>query len=901
MKRTNLLKITGDLGSLHALGFPARFTRLLLSFTLVFSLQLLTNCGHSYKFKFQNPNLPLEERVNDLISQMTLEEKISQMIDAAPAIPRLGIPEYNWWSEGLHGVAAAGIATVFPQAIGLGATYDTSLIYEVADVVSTEFRAKHNEFLRNNDHGRFKGLTVWSPNINIFRDPRWGRGQETYGEDPYLTSRIGVSFVKGLQGNDPNYFKVISTPKHYAVHSGPEPERHRFNAVTNKRDFLETYSAAFESLIREGGAYSIMGAYNSYMGDPCCASPFLLRDVLRNQWGFKGYVVSDCDAIADIWRNHKFVQTPEEAAAIAVKAGCDLNCGETYLSLKDAVKKGLITEKDIDVSLKRLFEARFKLGMFDPIEKVKYAQIPFSENDSPEHRKLALKAAHESIVLLKNGNNLLPLKKNLSTVAVIGPNADMPTTLYGNYNGISSHPVTPLEGIRNKLGSGVKVLYAQGCNVADDSPVLQNITSEMVSTDGVPGLKGEYFSNVKLEGSPIVTRTDTSFNFNWNGNSPAPGIKGTDFSVRWTGRLTVPLSGKYNLTITADDGYRLYIDNKLVFELWKDQAPTPTSTTLDMKAGQPHDIKIEYYQSKGGSAFAFQWGLKNDNSIKDAVNAASKADVVLFFGGISSRLEGEEMTVNYPGFFGGDRTSLDLPAIQEKLLKALKSTGKPIVVVLMSGSALAVNWEAANIPAIVQSWYPGEEGGNAIADVLFGDYNPAGRLPVTFYKSVSQLPPFEDYAMKGRTYKYFEGEPLYPFGYGMSYTTFAYDKLQVAPSTETGKPVTVQVEVTNKGNMEGDEVVQLYVSHKNASVTVPIRSLAGFRRVHLKPGESQTLSFVLSPKQLSIITDDGLRKVESGNFEVSAGGCQPISQKPSTTGFVTATFALEGQTKDIEN
>jgi beta-glucosidase len=871
-----------------------------ITLTVLVSLQILTNCRNHYQFAFQNPQRPVKVRVNDLISHMTLEEKIGQMIDAAPAIPRLGIPEYNWWSEGLHGVANAGIATVFPQAIGLGATFDTALVYDVADVVSTEFRAKHNEFIMNNDHGRFKGLTVWSPNINIFRDPRWGRGQETYGEDPYLTSRIGVSFVKGLQGNDLKYLKVISTPKHYAVHSGPEPERHRFNAITSRRDFLETYSPAFEALIREGGAWSIMGAYNRYMDDPCCASPFLLREELRGKWGFKGYVVSDCGAIDDIWQNHKVVKTAAEAAALAVKAGCDLNCGDTYLSLKDAVEKKLITEKEIDVSLKRLFEARFRLGMFDPDKMVKYAQIPISQNDTPEHRKLALKAAHESIVLLKNENNTLPVRKDIKTIVVIGPNANSEPVLYGNYNGVSSHAVTPLEGIRNKIGSSAKVIYIQGCNIADDSPAVRDFTGDMLSFNGQPGLQGEYFNNMKLEGKPVLTRIDKNPDFNWNGAPPAAGVNDIDFSVRWTGKLTVHSTGKYYIAVTADDGYRLFMDNKLVFELWKDQAPIKTGAIMDLKAGESHDIKIEYYQNKGGSSFALQWGLKEKDYLKKTVDAVSGADIVIFFGGISSDFEGEEMAVNSPGFLGGDRTSLDLPEIQEKVLKALKETGKTVILVLMSGSALSINWETANLPAIIQSWYPGEEGGNAIADVLFGDYNPSGRLPVTFYKSVSQLPPFEEYAMKGRTYKYFEGEPLYPFGFGLSFTSFAYSNLNVPQNTETDKPVAVSVDVQNTGKTEGDEVIQVYISHKNASVPVPIRSLVAFRRVHLDAGEKMTLEFKISSRQLSVITDKGKRQVEPGSFEITAGGCQSVNPKPVSTGLVSGSFNLTGNIFELK-
>ncbi len=872
--------------------------RIFLLFMLVF---MLNTCGSKYQFKFQNPKLALDVRVTDLVSQMTLDEKISQMIDVAPAIPRLGVPAYNWWSEGLHGVAAAGVATVFPQAIALGASFDTSLISEVSDVISTEFRAKHHEFIRNKDFGRFKGLTVWSPNINIFRDPRWGRGQETYGEDPYLTSRIGVSFVRGLQGNDPKYLKTISTPKHYAVHSGPEPERHRFNAKTNQRDFLETYSYAFEALIREAGAWSIMGAYNRYMDDPCCASPFLLKQTLRDKWGFKGYVVSDCGAIDDIWRNHKVVNSAAEAAALAVKAGCDLNCGETYLSLKEAVQKGLITEKEIDVSLKRLFEARFRLGMFDPDEMVSYARIPYSENDSPEHRKLALKAAHESIVLLKNADHILPLKKDIKKVAVIGPNANMASVLYGNYNGTSSNPVTPLEGIKNKLGKTTEVLYAMGCSHTDDSPLLEIIPKEFLSFNGKPGLHGEYYSNMEFKGSPAETRQDTVINFEWNATGPAKSLPAEKFSVRWTGKLTVPKTNEYVIAFTGDDGYRVFIDNKLVYELWQDQAPATSKTKLKLKAGEAHDIKIEYYQNAGGAAAKFQFNEKLTDYDKEAIAIAKKSDVILFFGGISSSLEGEEMGVSIPGFKGGDRTNTDLPVVQTNLLKKLKATGKPVILILMSGSALSVIWENDNLPAIVQAWYPGEEGGNAIADVLFGDYNPAARLPVTFYKSIDQLPPFEDYAMKGRTYKYFEGVPLYPFGFGLSYSKFEYSNLSFPATGETGKSVKVSVDVQNTSAIEGDEIVQLYLSNKTTRVTVPIRSLTGFRRVHLKAGEKQTVNFLISPKQLSIITEEGKRIIEPGVFELAAGGCQPIELKPESTSFVKAELKLSGNAVELKD
>ena len=683
---------------------------------------------------YKNPNLPIETRVNDLVSRMTLEEKVLEMQNAAPAIERLGIPAYDWWNEALHGVARAGYATVFPQAIGLAATWDTKLMHQVADVISTEARAKHHEFIRNNQHARYEGLTFWSPNINIFRDPRWGRGQETYGEDPYLTARLGVEFVKGLQGNDPRYFKVIATPKHYAVHSGPEPERHGFDAKAYERDLRETYLPAFRATIVEGKAGSVMCAYNRTNEEPCCANKRLMTDILRGEWGFKGYVVSDCGAISDIWKGHKFAKTEAEASAFAVRAGTDLTCGGEYASLIQAVKQGLITEAEIDTALKRLMTARFRLGMFDPPEMVPYARIPFSQNDTPEHRQLALQSARESIVLLKNANATLPLRKDLKSIAVIGPNADAPEVLWGNYNGRPSRLITPLAGIKNAVSADTKIVYAAGSTLAGDSP-------------------------------------------------------------------------------------------------------------------------------------------QADKMIEEAVKAARESDASVLVLGLSSKLEGEEMKVDVPGFHGGDRTDLSLPQSQEALLKAVVATGKPVVVVLLSGSAIAVNWANDHAPAILQAWYPGGEGGTAIADVLFGDYNPAGRLPVTFYKSVDQLPPFTDYSMQGRTYRYFKGEPLYPFGYGLSYTRFAYSNLRV-DSVKAGEVVKATVDVTNTGEREGDEVVQLYLTDVAASAPVPIRTLVGFERISLRPREKRTVTFTITPRQMSLIDNNDKRVIEPGEFLISVGGSQ---------------------------
>ncbi|MGQ9608039.1 MAG: glycoside hydrolase family 3 C-terminal domain-containing protein [bacterium] len=699
---------------------------------------------------YRDASLPIETRVADLISRMTLEEKISQMVHSASAIPRLGIPAYNWWNECLHGVARAGIATVFPQAIGMAASWDKELLYKVATAISDEARAKHHEFARHNDRDIYKGLTFWSPNINIFRDPRWGRGHETYGEDPYLTGELAVSFIKGLQGDHPRYLKVVATAKHYAVHSGPEKDRHHFNAIVSKKDLYETYLPAFKKSVQEGKVASIMGAYNRTNGEPCCASKTLLQDILRDEWGFDGYVVSDCGAIDDIHAHHKVTNSPQESSAMAVKNGCELNCGSTYNSLLKAVSEGLITEDEINIAVTRLYIALFKLGMFDPEEMVPYAQIPYEVNDCAENRELALKMARESIVLLKNENNLLPLSKDLKSIAVIGPNANVLEVLLGNYNGIPSKYVTPLEGIRNKVSPNTKVYYTPGCD--------------------------------------LVSRSKHGFS--------------------------------------------------------------------------------------------------------EAISMAERSDVVIMVMGFAPRLEGEE------GEGEGDRTYIDLPGVQEELLKEIHETGKPIVLVLTNGSAVAINWAERHIPAIVDIWYPGEEGGTALADVLFGDYNPAGRLPVTFVKSLDQVPQFTDYSMKNRTYRYMKEEPLYPFGYGLSYTTFKYSNLKInSKEIAPTQNLDIYVDVENTGNRDGDEVVQVYVSIPDASIVSPIRSLQGFTRVHLKSGERRTIQFTLTPQQFAIVNEDGKFIVEPGRVSVSVGGGQPGVK--GDTGVLITEFHVVGKATEV--
>jgi beta-glucosidase len=865
-------------------------------FLLIFVLLALIPAQTQMPPPNKNPTLPIQARVDDLVSRMTLEEKVSQMMNAAPAIPRLGIPPYDWWNEALHGVARAGYATVFPQAIGLAATWDTKLMYEVADVISTEARAKHHEFVRNNQHGRYQGLTFWSPNINIFRDPRWGRGQETYGEDPYLTAKLGVEFVRGLQGNDPRYFKVIATPKHYAVHSGPEPERHSFDAVASERDLRETYLPAFRATILEGKAYSVMCAYNRTNGEPCCANKKLMIDILRGEWGLDGYVVSDCGAIYDIWKYHKVVQTEMEASVLGVRGGTDLTCGTEYPTLVQAVKQRLISESEIDTAVKRLMTARFRLGMFDPPEMVPYARIPFSQNDTPEHRQLALKTARESIVLLKNANHTLPLKKNLKSIAVIGPNADAPEVLWGNYNGRPSRLITPLAGIRNVVSADTKVVYALGSTLAGE-PVIPVPASALTSNGTEPGVKAEYFNNPELRGPAAAVRTDARIDFNWGRYKPVPELSENNFSVRWSGKLTPPESGNYTLGFTADDGARLYVDGKLLVDAWTSNPTKTVTEEITLEGGRSYDLRMEYFQNNREAVAKLVWSYPRltERMIEEAVSAARQSDASILVLGISAGLEGEEMTVNVEGFRGGDRTDISLPKSQEALLKAVAATGKPVVVVLLSGSALAVNWANDNVPAILEAWYPGGEGGTAIADVLFGDYNPAGRLPVTFYKSVDQLPPFTDYNMQGRTYRYFKGEPLYPFGYGLSYTKFVYSDLRFdSRSVKAGEPVKVSADVTNAGERAGDEVVQLYLTDTSASAPVPIRTLAGFDRISLRPREKRTVTFTITPRQMSLIDDRGKRVIEPGEFVISIGGGQP-----GVTNVLTDRFTISGKISEL--
>ncbi len=841
---------------------------------------LLANVGRPL---YQDPSQPIDKRVDDLVGRMTLEEKVKQMIHDAPAIPRLGVPAYTWWSEALHGVANNGLATSFPQAIGLGATFNTELLREISTVISTEGRAKYNEAQRKGQHGYFQGITFWSPNINIFRDPRWGRGQETYGEDPFLTARLGVEFVKGMQGDDPRYFKTVSTPKHFAVHSGPDPLRHQFNAIADLRDMWLTYLPAFEATVREGGAYSVMSSYNRINGLPASANPFLLQTILREKWGFQGYVVSDCGAISDIYAGHHFVKTAEEAAAVAVKAGCDLACDGTYAALVKAVKQGLIDEKTIDKSMHRLFRARFKLGMFDDQSKVKYSKIPMSEVDSPQHRALALTAARQSMVLLKNTNGYLPLK-GVKSIAVIGPNANDANVMLGNYNGTPAHVVTPLEGIQKGAPKGVKVTYSQGCEVLGLSSL------KPVPASAVPGgFKAEYFSNEKLEGQPVLTRMESTIDNDWGEGSPAPQVPKDHFSVRWTGRLVAPATGLYHIATTNDDGARLWVDGKIMVDDWSEHGPKTTSADVPMTKGQTYNIRFEYYESAVGAVAKLSWGKPTDHPFDEAVTTANKSDLVVLVLGINQAVESEEL----------DKKDISLPFIQQMLMKKVLATGKPVVLVLVSGSPLSVP-DSPQIKGIVQAWYGGQDGGTALADVLYGRYNPSGRLPVTFYKSMAQVPDFSDYKMEGRTYRYLKQKPWFPFGYGLSYTTFAYSGLSVKPHG-LGKAAEVEASVTNSGKVAGDEVVQAYLLPDKAKWPTPNKQLVGFKRVHLEPGETKVVSFAIRPRFLATVDKSGVWTSTPASYHVSVGGGQP-DWSPATSGkSLFAKFSLVGRQVRLAN
>ncbi|MDO6430285.1 glycoside hydrolase family 3 C-terminal domain-containing protein [Flavitalea sp. BT771] len=863
----------------------------ILTISAIF-LAAITYAQDYRNFPMWNAKLSIEERVNDVVRRLTLEEKVKQMLNATPAVPRLGIPAYDWWNETLHGVARTPFAvTSYPQAIGMAATWDTNSLYRMADYSALEGRAINNKAIelgRTNE--RYVGLTYWTPNINIFRDPRWGRGQETYGEDPFLTAMLARAFVHGLQGDDPKYLKAAACAKHFAVHSGPEPSRHVDNFNPSVYDLWDTYLPAFRELVTKANVAGVMCAYNAVNTQPCCANDLLMNDILRRQWKFTGYVTSDCWAIDDFFRYHKTHKEPVAAAVDGVMHGTDIECGTSvYYTLLDAVKSGLIKEQQLDVSLRRLFTIRYRLGMFDPVEMVRYAQTPFSALEAPAHGAHALKMARQSIVLLKNENGTLPLKRSVKKIAVLGPNADNRIAVLGNYNGTPSKVVSLLDGIKEKLGGKVELVYEPAINFIDDTMMVYEDATDQYTWEGNKGFKAEYFDNRELRGTPVVVKNESGIDHSWQeGQNVVEGIRANNFSVRYTSNFTTTKDGYFTFEVEADDGYRLFINNNQVIDAWQRNRWGARTYKLETRKDAVYKLVLEYWQGEGKANVSLRGGSFKKTDFAAVANKVKDADAIIFAGGISPQLEGEEMPVNAPGFNGGDRTSVALPAVQTELMKALRSTGKPVVFVMMTGSAIAIPWEDENIPAIINAWYGGQNAGAAIADVLFGDYNPAGRLPVTFYKSDTDLPSFSSYDMTGRTYRYFKGEALYPFGYGLSYSRFAYSGLKTPSGITRNKSLTVTATVRNMGAMDGEEVVELYVSYPEVRERAPIRSLKGFKRIFLKAGGAQVVTFTLSPEQLSL-TDEktGAFHQPKGKMVLSVGGGQPGVKNKTTSNVIS--------------
>ena len=869
-----------------------RLTLLLTTVCIVLACAMQAQDTSSLPYK--NPKLSPEERAADLVHRMTLEEKASQLVNQAREIPRLNVPAYDWWSEALHGVAVNG-TTEFPEPIGLAATFDVPRIHEMASIIGIEGRIKHAQDERAGHSNIFEGLDFWAPNINIFRDPRWGRGQETYGEDPFLSARMAVAFVTGMQGDDPHYYRAISTPKHFAVHSGPEPTRHFADVDVSKHDVEDTYLPAFRAAVVEGHAGSVMCAYNAINGEPACASQFLLRQTLRGAWQFQGYVVSDCEAVRNIFRDHHYRATQMQASAISLERGMDNECidfvtkvtdDHDYKPYVDAVQQGYLSEGAVDTALIRLFTARMRLGMFDPPAMVPFSKIDEKELDSAAHRELARRMASESMVLLKN-DGVLPLK-SAERIAIVGPLAEQTAVLLGNYNGTPTHTVTVLEGMKAEFPNA-KITYVPGTQFLSDhgDPVPASL---LTTPDGKPGLKAEYSSRPSREAkpTPLTSRVESSVNLS-ESSLPQQAKESRGLSVEWSGFLTPNATGDYLLGIKADGFARVSVEDK---QVTRASGSRSSLGQIHLEKGHPVKLNVSYgHFGEGKTEAQLIWAPVNNVPDPAAIAAAKSADVVVAVVGITSRLEGEEMPVDQPGFLGGDRTSLDLPKPEEDLVQAVAATGKPLVVVLMNGSALGVNWEKGHANGILEAWYSGEEGGTAIAETLSGKNNPAGRLPVTFYKDVQQLPHFEDYSMKGRTYRYFQGEPLWPFGYGLSYTTFSYSDLSLSNETiNAGDSLNASVTVTNTGKVAGDEVVQLYLKFPELS-GAPVRALRGFQRIHLEPGASQKLEFHLNSRDLSMVTESGDIVVAQGKYMVSIGGGQPGTAAVSVNG----NFEVKGQ------
>jgi beta-glucosidase len=852
--------------------------------------------GEAPTESYKNLGLSPQERAADLVHRMTLEEKASQLVNQARAIPRLGVPAYDWWSEALHGVAVNG-TTEFPEPVGLAATFDVPGIHDMATAIGIEGRIKHAQAERAGHSDIFEGLDFWAPNVNIFRDPRWGRGQETYGEDPFLSARLAVAFVTGMQGTDPHYYRVISTPKHFAVHSGPEPTRHFADVDVSRHDQEDTYLPAFRAAVVEGHAGSVMCAYNAINGEPACASEFLLQHTLRGAWQFQGYVVSDCSAVRDIDSGHHYRPNQPQASAISLQRGMDNECidfrpkvtdDHDYRPYIDAVQRGYLSERAIDAALVRLFTARIRLGMFDPPQKVPYAKLDEKLLDSAAHRSLARRLAAESMVLLKN-DGVLPLQSP-KHLLVVGPLADQTAVLLGNYNGTPTHTVSVLEGLRAEF-PGAKITYLEGTQFLSNqgTPVPASL---FTTAGGQPGLQAQYSSGrgVNSQTTPLTSRIEPTVDLNEK-NVPEQAQGKPVVSVHWSGFINPAETGDYLVGMRAAGSARVSLDDKQVMQAY---GPGSNLGRAHFEKGRPAKLDVEFGQGPGNKPEAqLIWARVNEAPDPAATTAANDADAIIAVVGITSRLEGEEMRVDQPGFLGGDRTSLDIPKPEEDLVQALGATHKPLVVVLTNGSALSARWEKEHANAILDAWYPGEEGGAAIAQTLSGRNNPAGRLPVTFYQDVHQLPHFEDYSMKGRTYRYFEGEPLWPFGYGLSYTKFEYRDLATPPKPiNAGDPLDALVTVTNTGARAGDEVVQLYLKFPDVP-GAPLRALRGFQRIHLEPGAHQRVAFHLEPRDLSMVTESGDIIVAQGRYTVSAGGGQPGGAAPS----VSAGFEVNGQVR----
>lgn len=809
-----------------------------------FAIQIQAQNSSPIPYPYQNTKLTAEQRADDLLQRLTLEEKVSLMQNASPAIPRLGIKTYEWWNEALHGVARAGLATVFPQAIGMAASFNDALLYEVFDAISDEARAKNRAFNEKGQFKRYQGLTMWTPNVNIFRDPRWGRGQETYGEDPYLSGRMGMAAVRGLQGpEDAEYDKLHACAKHFAVHSGPEWNRHSFNAENiAPRDLWETYLPAFKELVQKADVKEVMCAYNRFEGDPCCGSNRLLTQILRNDWGFKGIVVSDCGAISDFYSTKKHGTHPDasSASADAVLSGTDLECGNSYKSISEAVKKGLISEKTIDISVQRLLKARFELGEMNQTHP--WAEIPYSVVDCAKHRELALKMAHESLVLLQNKSNLLPLNPQMK-IAVVGPNAADSVMQWGNYNGFPSHTSTLLQGIQKKLPNA-QIIYEPVCGLTNDT-TLQSLFNQC-SIDGKAGFSATYWNNRDYKGTIAATdQLTTPFHFSGQGATAfAAGVNLKNFTAVYRTTFRPTDSGSATFRLMTNGDITLSINGKKKAE--KSNIKNPENVySFIYEAGKKYDIELRFIQVKDGPSLNFDLAKEIPMDEQRLLASVKEADVVIFAGGISALLEGESMKVSDPGFKGGDRTEIELPAIQRRILSLLKENGKKVVLINFSGSAMACAPETQSCDAILQAWYPGQAGGTAIADVLFGDYNPAGRLPITFYKGLNQLPDYEDYSMKGRTYRYMTEEPLFSFGYGLSYTTFAYGKATLNKSSlQKGEKAMITIPVSNVGQRDGEEVVQIYI-RRPEDKKGPLKTLRAFQRVHIVKGDTQNVTLAL--------------------------------------------------------